>query len=216
MPKPIHFHVAGLLLLCSSIWTASAFSQDITCTPTTPVDKQHRTKMKHREPSTDAPETRTVTQVLQWAAPAGMQDKNVRKQDSPFPGREKDAHVSEITGDLWRVKVEANDCDFHLEISAPGQPQTANRIIVEVPQGPSFVAARQMILDELIANGSDAAVDKSVDLEEPLRIKIVGLPFYDSAHFSKNNPKRGHGHGTKKVGTLWELHPSWQIQFLNE
>jgi len=111
------------------------------------------------------------------------------------------------TGDLWRVKLESNDCDFHLEISTPGQLKTANRIIVELPQGPLFLATRQKLIDELIANGYDPAVDKPLDLDEPLRIKVIGLPFYDSAHYSKKNPKRGHGHGTAKVGTLWELHP---------
>jgi hypothetical protein len=78
------------------------------------------------------------------------------------------------TGDLWRVKLESNDCDFHLEISAPGQLKTANRIIVELPQGPLFLATRQKLIDELIANGYDPAVDKPLDLDEPLRIKVIG------------------------------------------
>ena len=94
--------------------------------------------------------------------------------------------------------------------------KTANRIIVELPQGPLFLAARQKLIDELIANGYDPAVDKPLDLDEPLRIKVIGLPFYDSAHYSKKNPKRGHGHGTAKVGTLWELHPFWDIQFIEQ
>jgi hypothetical protein len=213
MRRSITLRVLTFLALCRAVGTTPAFSQDITCTPTTLLAKQHRTNMKHRDPSHGTPQVRTVVQVLNWAVPAGIQDKTVRRQDSPFAGREQDAQVYEITGDLWRVRVEANDCDFHLEISAPGQPETANRIIVEIAQGPQFLAARQKVIDELIANGFDAAVDKPIDLDEPLRIKVVGLAFYDSAHFSKKNPKRGHGHGTKKVGTLWELHPSWDIQF---
>lgn len=215
MPKPIPLRIGGFLFLCSFI-TAPVFSQDIACTPTVALDRQHRTHVKHRDPSQATPQSRTVAQVLQWAAPTGMQNKATRKQDSPYPGREADAQVYEITGDLWRMKVDANDCDFHLEISAPNQPQTANRIIVEIPQGEKFSAMRQTILDELVASGFDPRVDKPIDLEEPLRIKVVGLPFYDSAHYSKKNPKRGHGHGTKNVGTLWELHPFWKVQFLDE
>jgi len=216
MRRPFALCVFAFLLLSSSIGIAPAFSQDIACTPTTLLAKQHRTNMKHRDPSQGTPQIRTIPQVLQWATPAGIQNKTVRKQDSPYAGREQDAQVYGIAGDLWRAKVEANDCDFHLEISASGQPQTANRIIVEIPQGAQFLAARQKVIEELVANGYDVGVDKSIDLDEPLRIRVVGLAFYDSAHYSKKNRKRGHGHGTKKVSTLWELHPSWDIQFLDE
>ena len=157
------------------------------------------------------------------ASPATSNDPLVKQfvngstiDGNQVTGREQDGKIYEITGDLWRVKPESNNCDFHLEISAPGQLKTANRIIVELPQGPLFLAARQKLIDELIANGYDPAVDKPLDLDEPLRIKVIGLPFYDSAHYSKKNPKRGHGHGTAKVGTLWELHPFWDIQFIEQ
>ncbi len=216
MRRPFTLRVLAFLVLSFSIGIAPAFSQDIACTPTTLLAKQHRTNMKHRDPAHGAAQIRTVLQVLQWAAPAGIQNKTMRKQDSPYAGREQDAQVYGITGDLWRVKVEANDCDFHLEVSAPGQPQAADRIIVEIPQGAQFLAAREKVIEELAANGYDVGVDKSIDLDEPLRIRVVGLAFYDSAHYSKKNPKRGHGHGTKKVGTLWELHPSWDMQFLDD
>lgn len=215
MRKPIVFCLFGLLVFSFLAAAVPTLSQDIPCTATTLLAKQHRTSMKHREPATGAPETRTVVQALQWSAPANIKTAAVRKQDTPYPGREQDGKIYEITGDLWRVKLESNDCDFHLEISAPGQPKSADRIIVELPQGPSFLATRQKLIEELIANGYDPAVDKSIDLDEPLRIKVMGLPFYDSAHFSKKNPKRGHGHGTARVGTLWELHPFWDIQFID-
>jgi hypothetical protein len=104
----------------------------------------------------------------------------------------------------------------HLEISTAGQLKTANRILVELPQWLLFLAARQKLIVELIANAYDPAVDKPLDLDEPLRIEVIGLPFYDSTHYSRKNPKRGHGHGAAKVGTLWELHPFWDIQFMEQ
>ncbi len=216
MRKWIALRPLGLFVLSIFASAIPAISQDIPCTATTLLAKQHRSNMKHRDPAPGPPEARTVVQALQWSAPVGMQTAAVRKQDTPYPGREQDGKIYEITGDLWRVKLESNDCDFHLEISAPGQLKTANRIIVELPQGPLFVAARQKLIDELIANGYDPAVDKPLDLDEPLRIKVIGFPFYDSAHYSKKYPKRGHGHGTAKVGTLWELHPFWDIQFIEQ
>jgi hypothetical protein len=44
----------------------------------------------------------------------------------------KENQVFTVEGDLWRVVVEANDCDFHLELSAPGAGIAADRVIVEV------------------------------------------------------------------------------------
>ncbi len=177
MRKSIALRPLGLFVL-SFFAAVPAFSQDISCTATTPLAKQHRTNTKHRDPVTGTPEAHTVAQALQWSAPVGIQTAAVRKQDTPYTGREQDGKVYEITGDLWRVKLESNDCDFHLEISAPGQLKTANRLIVELPQGPLFLAARQKLIDELIANGYDPAVDKPLDLDEPLRIKVLGHPIH--------------------------------------
>jgi hypothetical protein len=47
-------------------------------------------------------------------------------------------------------------------------------------------------------------------------LTVTGFGFYDTAHYSKKDPKKGHGHGTKLVGTLWELHPFWEIAFADE
>src|SRR5882762_378013 len=163
MRKSMAFRPLGLFVL-SFFAAVPAFSQDLPCTATTLLAQQHRTSMKHRNPLPGTPEARTVVQALQWPAPAGIQDAAVRKQDTPYAGREQDGKIYEITGDLWRVKLESNDCDFHLEISAPRQPKTANRIIVELPPGPLFLAIRQKLIDELVANGYDPAVDKPLDL----------------------------------------------------
>jgi hypothetical protein len=63
--------------------------------------------------------------------PAGITTPKQRRLDEPFARRENEVYLLE--GDLWRVKLEDNDCDFHLELSAPGAAKTASRIIVEIP-----------------------------------------------------------------------------------
>src|SRR5262245_54414516 len=60
-----------------------------------------------------------------------------------------------------------------------------------------------------------------------VRLRLTGYGFFDAFHYtSKYDPakpgkckftkaqklKRGNGHGTCPVGTLWELHPVWRLQ----
>lgn len=211
MRRMVFLTVAVLLLS-----TTGVHCQDIACTPAVPLNKQHRTKLKHRTPAgpmTEVHEVR-VSQLLRWAPPQGVADPKRRKLDEPLTEREMQSYS--VRGDLWRVKVEDNDWDFHLELSAPGRPKTASRIIVEIPQGAAFLQAREKMLEILTANGYSVAVAKAIDLDEPLRLALSGYAFYDSAHYSKTNPRKGHNHGTNYVGRLWELHPVWKIAYTDE
>ena len=208
MRRLVFLTVAALLLS-----TTGVHSQDIACTPTVPLTKQHRTNLKLRDPAGQTAEVHElrVSQMLRWAQPQDVADPKRRRLDEPLTERE--TQVYSVEGDLWRVKVEDNDCDFHLELSVPGRPKTASRIIVEIPQGQAFLEPREKILEALTANGYGVAVAKAVNLDEPLRVSVTGYAFYDSAHYSKKNPLKGHNHGTKYIGTLWELHPVWKIVF---
>ena len=116
-----------------------------------------------------------------------------------------------LKGELWRVNVEANDCDFHLEISGIGGSQSDDRVIVEIPQGPKFVAARNALLQALTANG--VKLKAQTPLATPLHVQVLGFSFYDAWHFSANDPQRGHGHGSAQVAALWEIHPVFAIIF---
>ncbi len=192
------------------------YAHDISCSPTVAPARQHRTSVKHREPADSSTQVHaaTIGQVLLWAAPPDISNPKTRRRDEPIAPRESE--VYRVEGDLWRVIVEDNDCDFHLELAAPGSPKTSPRIIVELPQGQAFTEMRERLLEELTANGYSITVGKAVALDEPLRVTVIGYPFYDSAHYSKKNPKKGHGHGTQYVGTLWELHPIWDASFADE
>lgn len=216
-PKVLRYlALASLLGTFTQLWPHAVAAQDIPCTATTALDSQSRTTMKHRNPGSpgDQPQTVTVANVLAWAAPANIATPSTRKSGSAIADRENQAFT--VTGDLWRVIVEDNDCDFHFEIASPGQPKTAARIIVEIPQGELYLDLRKQLLKELTANGYELAVAKSITLDDPLRITVTGFAFYDAAHYSKKNPKKGHSHGTAFVGTLWELHPVWAVTFVEQ
>lgn len=207
--------VSGTLgiLIGAILMPAQLRAQDIPCTATTAISSQARSAMKHRAPADSGASAQTVTvaNVLAWAAPANIATPSTRRSGTAIDNREN--QVFTITGDLWRVIIEDNDCDFHFEITTPGQPKTAARIIVEVPQGDAYLEVRTALLKELTANGYELAVAKSLTLDDPLRVTVTGFAFYDAAHYSKKNPKKGHSHGTAFVGTLWELHPVWSVTF---
>jgi hypothetical protein len=55
---------------------------------------------------------------------------------------------------------------------------------VEIPKGPEFLSARETIIEELAARGyDDVDVGEPIDLDEPLRVRVTGIAFYDSAHY---------------------------------
>jgi hypothetical protein len=182
-----------------------------TCTPTTELARQSRTGMKHRSAGSVnvALHATPIEQMLEWPNPAQID----RQANAPIDPREK--QVFTIQGDLWRAKIEDNDCDYHLEITMPGEGKDADRVIVEVPQDSAFMTARTAVRQALLTHGEgDLDIKKSIDLRGSIPIEVTGLAFFDAFHYSRANPKRGHGHGTAMVATLWELHPAWHVKVL--
>ena len=195
-------------VLCASISAAIAQS-DVACTPTTPIAQQSRTKLKHRSiPAGPAPQATTIGNILKWKAPARISSPAVRASNSPIDPQEN--QIFSVSGDLQRVIMEDNDCDFHLEMSAPGAGPMADRIIVEVPQDAPYKPVRQAILQKLAQSGISFPAPVMV---KTIPIQVTGFGFYDAFHFATADPQRGHDHGSAFVGTLWELHPIWNVSF---
>ncbi len=181
-----------------------------TCTPSTPIERQYRTGMKHRAPG-PAGTPLTVAAMLAWPAPTSAANAGIRAHDTPVDPRE--ARSFTIEGDLWRVKVEDNDCDLHLELAAPGSDVGSPRVIAEVPAGPGYEAARAAIL-AAVRLPSARAGDR-LDLAAPVRMRLTGYAFWDGAHWCRRDATRGCSHGTPRVATLWELHPAWRVEVLS-
>ena len=199
------------LLLVIAIGSGPVFARSrTTCVATTPVANQSRTKLKHRPPGRHAtPSTTSIPAMLNWKAPAkAASSATVRRSNSPIDPKESEAFT--VEGDLWRVVVEANDCDLHLELSAPGAGVATDRVIVEVPQVAAYAAVRQAFLTELARRGATVG---GPALQRPVRLRVTGFAFYDGFHFSNGDPQRGHEHGSAFVGTLWEIHPVWRVEF---
>lgn len=202
-----------LLLLLSSVlsWSFSVNAQ--TC-PTTPPNKQARATVKKKKPANDITVSNiTVSDLFNWNLPADIANPKVRNSKKPIDPHEEKAFT--LTGDLWRVKFEMNDCDFHLELTKPGGDANDNRIIVEIPARDFATDARTAILDKRAEMKSAKLMKKNgSDFKKPVRVTLTGVGFFDATHWTKKKPKVGHGHGTKFVKTLWELHPVFNVEFL--
>jgi hypothetical protein len=184
----------------------SLANADVPCTPSTPVESQIRTSLKHRTTGFQnvALRTTSVEDMLSWPNPA-----QISRADTPIDPLENEEFT--LSGDLWRVAIEGNDCDFHLEIAPSGAGSNADRVIVEIPQGQPFTELRNRLQKALADAHENAISASSSALKHSIPVTVSGLAFFDAFHFSKKDPKRGHGHGTKFVGTIWELHPVFAL-----
>jgi hypothetical protein len=184
---------------------------DIPCTATQTVLKQNRTRMKHRTPPHQKPDVTlmTVAQIVASAPATGINSPGARTSSIPIDPRE--ASVLTLKGDLWAINIEPNDCDFHLEVSEVGGSVDNDRVIVEIPQTPPFVAARNALLNKLHAAG--VTLHARTKLTQPIRVQVLGFAFYDAWHFSSTDPQRGNHHGSPQVASIWEIHPVWAIIF---
>ena len=162
------------LTVLVAFFGAVGFTQSsVPCTATTPIEKQSRTKMKHRTPPFSGTATAvTVSQMLAWKAPALVASSAaVRKSNNPIDPKERRGFT--LDGDLWRILTDANDCDFHMELSAPDAGPNADRVIVEVPDDPPFQATRQ-ILKQLADRG---VAFPAPLMKKPIRVMSLGLRF---------------------------------------
>ena len=193
------FFAAAIALIPASLHA------DILCTATTEPEAQYRTTMKHRAPATASADHASVDDIAGWDPPQGAADSVTRRSDNLIDPHESHAYL--VEGDAWRIRSEANDCDIHLEMSMPGAGVTAPRVIVEIPQGAAFTAARNTIL---AAAGNLSARDRS----SPVHLRMTGYGFWDGHHWTRRDPRVGHAHGSARVATLWEIHPAWNVEVL--
>lgn len=203
------------ILLVALVITSLAFGSPTEIRPlpppTTAVASQSRTALKHRKrPLIYTSTIASVAQIiaLNQQLPAGVKNASVRGTNAPISPIE--SKVYSVTGDLWRVKMEDNDDEYHLEISAPGGRKTANRIIVEIPPDASYAATRKTLLS-LLPGDFVFKPKTSRDFARPLRLRVTGYAFFDGHHWTSKSV-RGNKHGTAYTATLWELHPAWKIE----
>jgi hypothetical protein len=199
------------VLFCAQLAAASPTEISPLPTPTTKLENQSRTALKHRKrPLLYHVFLAKVSDIvaLNQQLPVGVKSASVRKQNVPISPVERNVYT--VEGNLWGVKMEANDDEYHLEISARGVGKTANRIIVEVPPDPSYANTRRKLLSMLPGNYVFKP-NTTRKFEQPIPVRVTGYAFFDGHHWTKKSI-RGNKHGTAAVATLWEIHPAWRVE----
>ena len=144
-----------------------------------------------------------------------------RVMDQPI----KEDGLTSISGWLYLVAFESDDCDFHIQISP--RPLTSaklptkadNSMVVEVPSGqyattiaPQVEAVRQWVIDNLLAK-NPPKMDSVHVMRHPVYVTVTGALFYDDAHVYMADGGTGRGKRGLQSKTLWELHPVTAIAF---
>lgn len=205
-----------LIFLVSSLALIPAVSlADIACTPSKQLEEQHRPNMKRRSPPQNAkPIPTTVSEMAEWPMPGLLsQKKRFRRQDTPLDPREEQVYT--VEGNLWRLKLADEDCDYHMEVGVAGGTKKDIRIVAEIPQAPAYAATREELLRSL-KEAQELTPGQRITLKSSVPIRLTGYAFCDAQHYTPREPKRGKGHGTQFVATIWEIHPVWKIEFLDK
>ena len=176
--------------------------------------------------------TGATQQALSLADALKLQQLTDVKKDDPRYQSERilDQPVKEntqvtILGWLYLVAFEADDCDFHIQISP--QPRTStnpptkddNCIIVEVPSGEYAITisgqvegVRQWVIDNLLGKTPPKIGSVHV-MAHPVFVAVTGALFYDDAHVYMADGSTGRGKKGMESKTLWELHPVTSMAF---
>jgi hypothetical protein len=188
------------------------------CSPSTIIEHQSRTEAKHIVDYSvfhKKRDTINVRYIYTWEQTYNnITSKITVKPTSRNCLRQSNSPEDSfycLKGYLWFVKMEENDCDYHMEIGTANPNDT--RIVVEVAQ--ENAALQQKIkahLDSLNLKIKNCGHGSSTDthFEHGLPVIVAGLGFYDASH--KPNTNHGDEH-TKKFS--WELHPVKSVFFLN-
>jgi hypothetical protein len=130
-----------------------------------------------------------------------------------------------ISGWLYLVAFEADDCDFHIQLSP--QPRTTsnlptsadNCLIVEVPSGEYATAistqvegVRDWVVLKLL-HSTDPKIGSVHVMQHPVYVTVTGALFYDDDHEYKPDHTTGRGKKGMASKTLWEVHPVVSIAF---
>ncbi|HVO78878.1 MAG TPA: hypothetical protein VMT39_02570 [Candidatus Bathyarchaeia archaeon] len=154
---------------------------------------------------------------------------DVKKDDPRYQSeRITDQPVKEdtmvtVSGWLYLVAFESDDCDFHIQLSPQpisGTPTPDdNSMIVEVPSGEyattisdQVETVRQWVIDKLLA-GKPPTMGSVHVMAHPVYVSVTGALFYDDAHTYEANGGTGRGKKALQSKTLWELHPVTTMAF---
>ncbi len=173
----------------------------------------------------------SLADLMKLPNPPGAKNKDPQFEKQRIPAFSNSLGVKEgdiltVTGYLYLVATEDNDCEYHIQIS--DQPRTAadkpaptdECLIVEVARPEDFQdhelqkraqAVRDFIKSRLLAN-KEPGPSGNV-MQHTVSVQVTGELFYDNAHLKTDGTPELRGKRGMKSQTLWELHPVVDFQF---
>lgn len=124
---------------------------------------------------------------------------------------EREKKIISITGYAWIIKLSEEDCDIHIELSE-NNSVSEKRIIAEIPNTADYCKLHERVLHDLISKfhlnkKNDYRFDKTDNGGKAIKLTVTGFLFWDSGHPTNKN------HGSKQVGTVWEIHPLTKLEW---
>lgn len=153
------------------------------------------------------PEATTVSKILkEWASPA------ITKADWCKARTEPEQHVYVLTGWVRLVKEEADDRDWHIELTANRSSPRTSCIVAEIPSddyGDQFGSIRDEFLQIV---GLTDVTQHGDSIKPAVQVKVTGAAFYDGWHRGASAPDGKHGECNKSLRALWEIHPVYRVE----
>ncbi len=154
-----------------------------------------------------AVETTTVGTILaHWTPPA------ISKGNWCTPRTASEGHLYTLVGWVRFVKDEANDNDWHIELTSNRTSPRTSCVIVEIPSddyGQLFAVVRDSFL---AVTGLSDVRQKGDTIRPAVKIRVTGAAFYDGWHRSASGTDGNHGHCNKSQRALWEIHPVYRVE----
>ena len=185
---------------------------------------KERWPIKITVPANAKQKTMTLDDALNIERLTDVKKNDPRYQDARITDQPvKEDTIVTVSGWLYLVAFESDDCDFHIQLSPKpitGTPTADdNSMIVEVPSGEyattiasDVEGVRQWVIDKLLA-GTPPKIDSVHVMSHPVYVTVTGALFYDDAHVYMADGSTGRGKKKLESKTLWELHPVTKMAF---
>ena len=185
---------------------------------------KERWPIKTTVPSDAKQQTMTLDDALKIERLTDVKKNDPRYQDARIMDQTvKEDTMLTVSGWLYLVAFESDDCDLHIQLSPKpitGTPTADdNSMIVEVPSGEyattistEVEGVRQWVVDKLLA-GTPPKMDSVHVMSHPVYVTVTGALFYDDAHVYMADGSTGRGKKKLESKTLWELHPVTKMAF---
>lgn len=203
------FYIVSRILPVFVFVAITSFKPALDCGCNHLGEAEHKRQgIKNRAVSTAEGTPLPIEKMLEMKITA---DEKKAIKSNPDQALDREKQIVSVTGYAWIIKTSAEDCDIHIEMSETND-STAKRIIAEIPNTTEYCDFHTRVMEELVRKfhlhkKNEYHFDKGDNNGKPIKMTVTGYLFWDSGH-----PTNSH-HGSAKVGSIWELHPVFKLDW---